>query len=174
MTDDTIFQVRVITTRSSAKFRRASCPPPDLCCPLPLKLAGMLNSSPLTSSSSPKSKLHVVNDFSAKYIGNILAQQMNVPKWASVIVAKNGFMNFYLRDDAIREEVQRAGSTMHVDNSKLEMATPHEVSCVCTVDFCYMISDFVILRGSALVYHLFVYFCWLKRALSVITGQERI
>ncbi len=139
ITDDTMFQVRVSTTRSSAKYRRVSCPPPDLCCPLPLKLAGMLNSSTF-SSSSPKSKFWVVNDYSAKHIGDIIAQQINVPKWASIIIAKNGFMNFYLNDSAVEGGVKSAASAIHVDKRELTMAASSEVSCVYTLHFCCIVS----------------------------------
>ncbi len=143
ITDDTMFQVRVSTTRSSAKSRRISCPPPDLCCPLPLKLAGMLNSS-ISSSSSPKSKFRVVDDYSAKHIGNIIAQQMNVPKWASIAIAKNGFMNFYLKDGAAKGGVKRATSAMNVDKRELTMAASSKVSCVYTLHFCCIVSGLVI------------------------------
>ncbi len=108
-----MFQVRFVTTRAAAKCRQVACPPPDLYCSLPLKLAGRLNSSSYCSSSSSKCKVGV--DDPAKHIGEIIAQQINVPEWANVIISKNGYMNFYLNVNTVEGGFERADSAMRVD-----------------------------------------------------------
>ncbi len=126
-----MFQVHVCTARTAAKYCRDACIPPDLCCPLPLKLAGRLNASNRQRSNNLcKYNDGVHRDYSAKHVGDIIVQQMNVPEWANVIIAENGFMNFYLNDITVDEEFKRAPSSMNVDKRELTTAAAIEVSCV--------------------------------------------